>query len=100
MTAGQLFELRNIVRVRQESYVEDQIAVGRNAMAKAKAVYIDNNLVVFLRALKIRRDERPQFMHVELRGVDREVRQASNRLELLALVFQAAQNGCLGAQRV
>src|SRR6476661_7972998 len=100
MPARQLFELRNIVRVRQESYVEDQVAVGRNAVAKAKAVHVDHDLAAFLRALKIRRDERSKLVHIELRRIDPKIRQASNRLQLLALVLQAAQDGRLRSQRM
>src|SRR6185437_1063042 len=48
----QLFKFRNVVRVRQKSHVENQIAVRRNAMAKTEAVHIDHNLVVFLRVLE------------------------------------------------
>src|SRR5580692_6682018 len=40
MLAGEMFERRNVIRVRKEANVEDQVTIGRNAVPVSEAVHL------------------------------------------------------------
>src|SRR5579863_4015405 len=72
--AGELLELRNIIRIRQESDIEYQIAIGRHSMPVAKAVDVDPHARFVAPAAELLADHFAQLMHIELGSIDDVVR--------------------------
>src|SRR5205807_9090450 len=66
---GVLLELRNVVRVRKEAHVEDEVAVRRHAVAIAEAGDVDSDLGFIAVAVELVCNQVPQLVDVQLRGV-------------------------------
>ena len=62
--SGELLELWNIVRIRQEADVEHQIAVGGHTVAIAETVDGHHQLGLFTVPAKLLIDQLPQFVDV------------------------------------
>ena len=58
-------------------------------MAKAEAVDVNHDAVVLFRTLKLGVDDGAQFVHVQLAGIDVEIRQFLNGLEEGSLIFES-----------
>ena len=100
VAAGQLLELRNVVRVGQKADVEDQVAIGGHAVTVAEAGHVDHDLRFFALAHELLADEIAQLVNRELRGIDGQVRQLADGREHLALLADALADGLAGAERM
>ena len=76
--AAKVPQARNEMRIRQKAHVEHQVRVGRNTIAKSEA---DNGNQQWPAAgiLKSVNDELAQLVNVELRGVNDDVGEATDR---------------------
>src|SRR6266478_2871965 len=88
VAAGQGAELGNEMRVGQEADVKDQIGVFGHTVLETEADAGDQDVFVGRLFLEAFGQVRPQFMDVELGGVDDPVSNGANRLEALALGSQ------------
>src|SRR4051794_29107835 len=100
MPSGQVLELRDVVRIRQESYIKHQIAVIRDTVAEPKAGHIDENVFAGSAAFEVLGDDIAQFVDGELGCIDGVVGQGADRLQFLALMLQALHHRLAGAKRV
>src|SRR5262249_11013552 len=78
-------QTRHEMRIRQESHIKHEIAVTRQSILVTKA-HQRNQQWPLVRTAKALRDEVPQLMNIELRGINRYVRKPANRLHQVALV--------------
>ncbi len=85
IAAGQVFELGNVIGIRQEADVEDQVAVGRHAMPVAEAGDVDADVGLLGAAAELVFDDIPQLVDIELRGIDDVVGHGADGRQPLAL---------------
>src|SRR5271157_4401138 len=69
MKSVQWLEFRDVIRVWQEPHIENQVAVGRNAVAKAEAVHVDENLLRLPATVEALHDQRSQIVNIQFRSV-------------------------------
>src|SRR5690242_14311820 len=79
---GQRTKLRNEMWVRQEANVEDKIRVLRHSVLESEAYARDQDVLARLFFVKALRDIGAQFVNIELRGVDHQVRHLPNRTKV------------------
>src|SRR5258708_19114459 len=89
MAAGELLELRNVVRVRKKAHVENQIAVSGNSVAITETGDVDSDLRFFAIAPKGVLDRTPELVHVEFRRVDDVIRHGPDGRQLFPLGLNA-----------
>src|SRR5579884_3625186 len=65
-----LLELRNVIRIREESNIEDEIAVRRHAISVTEAGHIDADLALIAVTMKLVGNQIAQFVDIQLRCVD------------------------------
>ena len=71
-------EFRYKMRIRQKAHIENQIGVLGYSLAKSEAHTRNQNTFVVGMFAKPLRDMRPQFVHIELGGIDHDVGQGAN----------------------
>ncbi len=76
------------MRIGQEAHVENEVGIGRNAVAIAKADARNQHRALFGIAEAFG-DEVAQFVNVEFRGVDHDVGKLADGLQQLAFVIEA-----------
>src|SRR5580698_3444801 len=100
VTSGEVLEFRNVVGIGKEAHVENQVAIGWDAMAIAKAGDVDANISLLAAAAKFVFNHLAQLMHVEFGGIDDVVRDSANGRQLLAFFLYAFGYRCSDSERM
>src|SRR5581483_2599044 len=100
MPPCQMLKTGNVIRVRQESHVEDQIAIRVHAVPIAEAGNVHHDLRLLALPAKLLADELAQLVDRELRGVDDQIGHRADRRQLPALGQDTPANRLILAQRV
>src|SRR5437773_4748080 len=100
MPAGEFLETGNVIGVGKKADIEDQIAIGGNAVSIAEAGQVDHDLGFFFGAAKLFLDEIPELVDRELGSVDGEIGQAPDGRKQLPLQTNALGDGLLIAERM
>src|SRR5258708_22087753 len=100
MAAGELLELRDVVRVRKKTHVENQIAVGGNPVAITETGDVDPDVRFFATSPKGVLDRISQLMHVEFRRVDDVIRHGADGRQLLPFGLDALRYRRANSQRM
>src|SRR5258708_13455588 len=88
------------VRVGQESYVKDQVGILGHAMTKAETHARDEDAFFARLLAETLSNVSPQFMDIELRGVDDEIGQPADRAQMAPFGLQCRFYWRVRAQRV
>src|SRR6266851_3249881 len=88
------------VRVGQEPHVKDEVGILGHAMTKAETHARDQDAFLARLLAETLRNVGPQFMDVELRGVDDEIGQPADRAQMAPLGLQCRFYWRVRAQRV
>src|ERR1022692_1479009 len=90
---GQVLESRDVVGIRQEPNVKNQVAIRRHTMAKPEAGDVDLNRRLIALPAEPFLDKIAQLVDRKPGGVDDQVRHGANRRQLLAFALDAAGSG-------
>src|SRR5215469_7192733 len=85
----QLFEFRDVIRVRKEPHVEHQVAVGWESVPEAETRDVNEDARFVFVARELLPDEMPQIVNVELGSVDNQIGQRPNGREHSTFLFNA-----------
>src|SRR6202451_4867578 len=88
------------MRIRQKAYVKHQIRIFRNPMPEPETHARNQNVIARLLLLEALRDMRSQFVDVELRSIDYQIRHGPNAPQMLTLGGQRWLPRGFGAQRM
>src|SRR6516225_2822676 len=92
-------QFRHKMRIGQKPHIKHQVGIGRHAELVAETYQRHEQRRGAL-ALEPGVDEMPQFVHIELRGIDHHVGELADWLEQRALVIQALADRKILAQGV
>src|SRR5580658_2972910 len=98
--SGQISKFRNEVGVGQESHIEDQIRVERDALLVPEADGGDDQALAIALAHEFVLDVSAQLVDVEPGGVNDDVRDLADRLQKMAFFLQSTRYTRLAAERV